>query len=189
MKWSKKISVYIFLGILFLSVVSAEVIIVEASVGKPQIMSVGQEITPGEAILSIGIKNVGEAKGSFRLSAVDGENKFRLYDDWYGTINPGETKNLELKLVGDSEFYGKINYKIILEETISQERSIYEDSFLIAQKTIEDKGVKDLGISGIEHNFNTKPFSQLFIIYIIIPLIILIGIGFYIKVLKSKHQS
>jgi len=183
-----KKTIFYLLGIILLiscSTISAEI---QMNVGEPQIISVGQDITPGEVILTIGIKNIGDSEGGFRLFVETGNN-FRLDNDWYGTLESGQEKFIELKLLGDSEFYGEENYKTILEETLSKEQDTYEDSFLITQKTIEDKGVKDFGISGIEHNFNTKPFSQLFIIYIIIPLIILIGIVIYFKVLKSKHKS
>lgn len=178
----------LLMSLIFLSVVVSASIGI--STGEPQIISVGQEMDLEEVccpkvILPIVIKNTGEFEGGFVLF-IEAGNGFTLKNNWHGIIDPHESKNLELELSVDPSFYGEANYKIILEETLSKEQSIYEDSFVIPKKNMT--GVEGKDIPGIKYNLETKSFPNYVVLYIF-PLIVIIGILIYFKVLKFKHNS
>jgi len=150
-------------------------------VGTPKIISVGQETNSEdfypEVILSIGIKNIGEDSGGFRLF-VETDGQFRLRDGWYGTLEPNESENLQLELISDHEFYGRGDYRIIFEDTLSGEQDVYEDSFLFEQKiTVENKAQATKSTNEIK----TTTFFQSAFFYLTVILILLIGFGFYSK--------
>ena len=173
----KIIAFGIFSIALLISVVSAGTSI-EMSVGLPKIISVGQETNSEdfypEVILSVGIKNIGNYSGGFRLF-VETDGQFRLRNDWHGALEPNETKNLQLKLISDPGFYGRGDYKIIFEDILSGERDVYEDSFYFQQEIVVGDKPESSNI------IKTTSFFQSVFFYLIVISIILIGLAFYLN--------
>lgn len=173
----------IFAIALLISVASAESSI-GISTGVPKIISMGQGVSSDfyqEVTLSLGVKNIGEQKGSFRLFAKN-DRGFRLKNDWYGTLSPGETKDVQLKLISDPGFYGRVDYKVILEESVSGEQDIYEDSFYFQKEVVAEKD--PVTISQNERGWNNIIKSNLQ--YIIVPIVLLLIL---ILVIKRKKVA